>query len=214
MIDRAAQGDAQARTAFARVYMEVVRRTLQARWRGGSLEQSVEDAVQDVFLDCLKQRGALTRVEAGRRGGFGAFLHGVVANIARRYERSRVRHGARQMSLEIDVSDRAPSVARAFDQAWLQHLLGLAVAKLRNAAADDEAHERLELLSLRFGDGLPVRDIAARWQRDPAELHVAYARARREFGRALRDVLREHLAEGEVASEDALDQRLAEMLGD
>lgn len=214
MIDRAARGDPQARAAFARAYLDVVRRTLHLRWRGGSLEQSVEDAVQDVFLDCLKQRGALTRVQAGRHGGFGAFLHGVVANVARRYERSRGRHGARQKPLAAEVSDRAPSLGQAFDQAWLQHLLGLAVANLRGTADDEEAHRRLELLSLRFGDGLALREIAARWQCDPTELHVAYARARREFGRALRGVLREHLAEGEVASDAALDERLAEMLGE
>ena len=97
---------------------------------------------------------------------------------------------------------------------FLQHLLGLAVANLRGTADDEEAHRRLELLSLRFGDGLALREIAARWQCDPTELHVAYARARREFGRALRGVLREHLAEGEVASDAALDERLAEMLGE
>jgi len=47
------------------------------------------------------------------------------------------------------------------------------------------------LLELRFGDGLPIREIAARWETDAAALHREYAKARREFEDALRDVIRD-----------------------
>jgi RNA polymerase sigma-70 factor (ECF subfamily) len=42
---------------------------------------------------------------------------------------------------------------------------------------------------MRFEDGLPIRDIAERWQCDPAWLHHEFARARRDFKRALGQAL-------------------------
>jgi len=43
------------------------------------------------------------------------------------------------------------------------------------------ALRRVELLHLRFHDGLPIREIAERWQADAAQVHHDYARARQEF---------------------------------
>jgi hypothetical protein len=50
----------------------------------------------------------------------------------------------------------------------------------------------VELLRLRFHDGLPIREIARLWQADPAKLHHEYATARQEFLAALRDVVAFH----------------------
>jgi RNA polymerase sigma-70 factor (ECF subfamily) len=58
------------------------------------------------------------------------------------------------------------------------------------AGRDGEAAlRRVELLRLRFQEGLPVREIARRWAVDPATLHREYARARKEFKAALLDVM-------------------------
>ena len=43
-----------------------------------------------------------------------------------------------------------------------------------------------------FHDGLPIRDIAAYWEIDPAKLHHEYATARWEFRTALRAVVAFH----------------------
>jgi hypothetical protein len=51
-----------------------------------------------------------------------------------------------------------------------------------------EAVRRVELLRLRFEEGLPIRAIAERWGVAAAELHHAYAKARQEFRAALLDV--------------------------
>ena len=48
------------------------------------------------------------------------------------------------------------------------------------------------LLRLRFHEELPIREIAARWQEDPARLHHEYATARDEFRTALRAVVAFH----------------------
>ena len=55
-----------------------LRRTHNLKWHGHRLAQEIEDAVQHVFLECYRERGALDKVEAGRAGGFRAFLVGVM----------------------------------------------------------------------------------------------------------------------------------------
>ena len=57
-----------------------------ARWRRDPLRQGVADAVQDVFLDCLRPGGALERADPAR-GTFRIYLHGIVRNVALRHER-------------------------------------------------------------------------------------------------------------------------------
>jgi RNA polymerase sigma-70 factor (ECF subfamily) len=54
------------------------------------------------------------------------------------------------------------------------------------------ALRRVELLRLRFHEGLPIREIARRWRDDPATLHREYARAREEFKEALIGVMAFH----------------------
>ena len=87
MIQDAAAGDGAARAEFARRYTPLVRAYLGARWRATPLVAEIDDAAQDVFLGCFRDGGVLTRVEAGRPGGFRAFLFGVVRNGARQVER-------------------------------------------------------------------------------------------------------------------------------
>ena len=57
---------------------------------------------------------------------------------------------------------------------------------------NDHAVRRVELLRLRFSEGLPIREIAARWEEEPERVHYHYKRAREEFKEALREVVRTH----------------------
>ena len=61
-------------------------------------------------------------------------------------------------------------------------------AQLAGAAA---AH-RVELLRLRFHDGLPIREIARRWNCNADAVHRDYARTREEFKAALSEVVSYH----------------------
>src|SRR5262249_4623098 len=63
-----------------------------------------------------------------------------------------------------------------------------ALAAVRGAAAT----RRVELLRLRFHDGMPIREIARHWGLDAATVHHEYARARHEFHSALRDMVAFH----------------------
>jgi RNA polymerase sigma-70 factor (ECF subfamily) len=212
----AAQGRVGDREAIARRYADVVRAYLGARWRGSPLASEVEDAAQEVFLDCFKEGGALERVDPTRAGGFRAFLFGVVRNVALRAERSAARRRVKPADDSFDA-DRLPADERSlsvvFDRAWATAIVREAAARQTERAArdGDAALRRVELLRLRFHDGLPIREIAARWREEPDRLHHEYARARDEFRAALEEVVAfHHPGSREDAREEA--RRLLDVL--
>src|SRR5262245_60126495 len=196
----AADGRAADREEFARRYGPVIRACLGARWRGGALSAEVEDAAQEVFVDCFREGGAVERAEPGRPGGFRAFLFGVVRNVALRFERNharrRVRPGAEAFDGDGVPADDA-SLATVFDREWATSVVREAAARQAERAAkagngnngNNDALRRVDLLRLRFHDGLAIREIAARWGVDADVLHHEYAKARAEFRAALEDVI-------------------------
>jgi DNA-directed RNA polymerase specialized sigma24 family protein len=165
--------------------------------------------VQDVFVACFKAGGALDRADAAV-GGFRAFLAGVVRNVARQHETRRARRREQMPPSEFEVAARDAALSRVFDRAWAREIMRQAAERQaeRAAAKGEEALRRVELLRLRFHDGLPIRDIARRWNADPARLHHEYAQARQEFRAALLDVVTFHrpgaAAEAEEEAADLL----------
>jgi RNA polymerase sigma-70 factor (ECF subfamily) len=188
LIHDAARGDPVARDRFARVYLPVVKAYLSARWRDAA--RDADDAAQDVFVQCFKAGGILERAAADRPGGFRAYLLGAVRNVARRQELRRRPVDSLPDGLPGD--DTGPE--QAFDRAWARALLREAAAVQQQSAerAGPAAVRRVDLLRLRFHDGLPIRDIAQRWGEDPAKLHREYATARDEFRAALKEVIAFH----------------------
>ncbi len=203
LIRDAAAGDAAARERFARVYRPVVKAYLAARWR--SISQNVDDAAQDVFVECFRAGGLLEKADADRPGGFRAFLLGAVRNVARRYESRR--RPTEELPADLAADDTGP--AEAFDRAWAKSLLREAARAQEAAATTEAATMRVRLLKARFQDGLPIRDIAAKWGEDAAKLHREYATARDEFRAALRTVVAFHLPDATAAE---IDRACAELL--
>lgn len=192
LIRGAAGGDASARETVARRYEPVIRRYLRARWGNGPLQHELDDAVQEVFVEFFRESGALSNVQPDRPGGFRAFLHGVVRNVALRIEARRAR--ARESPpADADALNQVPhdetALSAVFDRAWAQSIMREAAARQAELADTDDARRRVELLRLRFGENLPIREIAARWRSDAAQVHREHAKARAEFRRALLDVL-------------------------
>lgn len=207
LIHDAARGDRAARDRFGRVYLPVARTYFAARWRGSTQSPSVDDAAQDLFVECFRSGGLLEKVDVDRPGGFRAFLLGAARNVARRHE-SRQRPN-NPLPDEIPGDDSGP--AEAFDKAWARALLREA-ASVQHRSADQSgaaAVRRVQLLRLRFHEGFPIRDIAKRWNEDPAKLHHEYATARDEFRAALKEVVAFHHP-GAPAGE--LDRLAAELL--
>ena len=209
----AADGRPLDRETFAARYGPVIRATLGARWRKSVLAGEVDDAVQDVFLECFREQGALARVEPGRPGGFRGFLYGVTRNVARRHEekfqRRREDPAGSKVPLE-GIEGREDSSSEVFDRAWATSMMRQAAAHQRDVAAErgEDAVRRTRLLTLRFEEGLPIREIAARWDEDPARLHREYAKARSEFKACLREVMRLH----QVDDGKALDDECARLI--
>lgn len=213
IVQKAAAGDAAARSVFARTYQPVIRAYLGARWRGSNYLAYLDDAAQDAFVDCFRDGGALHRVDPSRSVKFRTFLYGVVRNVALRYE-ERTNKGREKQAdtlIAAAVPSREEALSRVFDRAWAQAVVRRAAERQALAAEGrgPEAQERVELLRLRFGENLPIRDIAKRWNTDAARLHRAYRRARQEFQVALQVEVSEHHA-GTPAE---IEQECAELLG-
>lgn len=196
----AAEGRTTAAARFVQAYEPVVRRYLEARWRGTPLAAQVDDAVQEVFLECFKEEGLLAKADPHTIRSFRAFFLGLVRNVSRRFEerRRRRREEGWNTLLARDREAAEARLSRLFDREWARALLRQAVARLMEAARrrGAPARRRVELLRLHFYADRPIREIARAWDMDPAVLHRQYARARREFAAALRQVLREHNLEG------------------
>jgi hypothetical protein len=123
----------------------------------------------------------------------------------------------RQPAAGIDgatIKAREEQLSRVFDRSWAQTMMRLASELMRARAEAGGASARLgiELLRLRFQDGLPIREIAAQWEMDAEAVHRTYARARAEFHTCLRMIVRDHA----VRTEQDLDaecRRLLALLG-
>lgn len=191
LIERAAEGETAGREEFARRYLPLVRGHLESRWRGSSLESEVDDAAQEVFVACFRERGALSRSHAVT-GGFGAFLYGVIRNVALQFERSKVRRLDR---VEVGVTDdpvsEASGLSRAFDRGYARAVVGEALETMRRRAEiqGEAARKRFELLAERTVGGKAIRELAQEWREDARSLHLEEAKARREFRSALRQVV-------------------------
>src|SRR3954453_2942429 len=95
LLREAAAGDEAPRAEFAARYAPMVRAYLAARWRGSGRPGELDAAVQEVFLECLRDGGLLERAGADRPGGFRAFLYGAVRKVALRAEARRAGQVAR-----------------------------------------------------------------------------------------------------------------------
>jgi RNA polymerase sigma-70 factor (ECF subfamily) len=211
VIRGAAAGDAAQGEEFARRYAPIVRAYLAARWRGSSYQRELDDAVQEVFVECFRQSGALAQVDASRAGGFRPFLYGIVRNVALRLETRQARAHRTQSPHELEqVQAREESLSRVFDRAWARALLREAAQRQAAQAqqAGTAALRRVELLRLRFHDGLPIREIAHRWGADAAVVHRDYAKARQEFKAALVEVVAFH----HPGSRSEIEQECANLL--
>lgn len=190
MIRDAAFGDAQQRDALARRYAPAIKAYLRARWTDARRSADIDDATQEVFVELFRDGGVLERANEDR-GGFRAFLYGVVRNVALRIESRRA---AQTTPIEQDqlssITADETRLSIAFDRAWAIVTVRAAADRMRRTAGTDpDALRRVELLRLRFESDMPIREIAAEWGTDATQLHHEYARARAEFREALRNEL-------------------------
>jgi RNA polymerase sigma-70 factor (ECF subfamily) len=192
LISGAANGNAADQDEFVRLYQGPIGAYLSARWQGKSLAASVDDTAQEVFIECFRKDGVLERADPARDGGFRPFLYGVVRNVALRLEAAKAKEAeGLQAAAAEEVAADETSLSQAFDRAWAKSTMQQAARRQLEVAqaVGEEAVRRVELLKLRFQEGLPIRDIASLWQVPAETLHREYAKARQEFKLALREVV-------------------------
>lgn len=215
LIEGAAAGERESLQKFVERYQGLVREWLRARWRRTDKEALIDDALQEALLECIKRGGALTRVDRSRAGGFRPFLQGVVRNVAARYQTRRARDKRR--GGELLSPDQVPSPQTTVSQAIDQELARALVREAADAMAaranrlGASARLRVEILRLRFGDDLPIRDIATRLGEDPDRVHHQYAKAREEYRRMLLAVVARRLP-GTRAEVEGHCERLMDLL--
>ena len=79
------------------------------------------------------------------------------------------------------------------DRGLAQSMVRLAAERMavRAEGLGESARRRIEILRLRFQEGLPIRTVAERLGLDRDYCHHQYGKARSEFGKALREVVAE-----------------------
>ena len=215
MLRAASSGNAEARSVFSQSYRATIRGYLEVRWRGRVLSADIDDATQEVFVECLKPGGVLERADAAR-GDFRGLLFGVVRNVARRFEERAAERGRiwpEDSAWLQQVADDEAGQATEFDRSWAKELVRRAKSEHRERALEDgePGQRRIELLERRFGSNEAIRDIAGKWGVPAQDVHNAYRKARTEFYRCLREVVAFHAPAG--ADLDAECRRLLTLLG-
>ena len=86
------------------------------------------------------------------------------------------------------------SLSRSFDREWARAVMKEAASLQaeRARASGKNALVRMEILRLKFQEGLPIREIATKLALDATHVHRQYAVARREFREALFDTVKFH----------------------
>ena len=217
MLRAASAGNAGAKSIFARSYTAPIRAYLGHRWRDNGLAAAIDDALQDVFVECMKPGGVLDNADK-ERGDFRALLYGVVRNVARRFEHRAADPSRLQTAESVHLDDlpaQQEALSRVFDRAWARSLLREAVLRHAQAArrGDEATRARYRIVRLRHQQGMPIRDIAVQLDEpDVDAVHNAYRRGRREFRAFLREVVARHTGAGSE-SIDAECRRVTELLG-
>lgn len=217
LIADAAAGVTAARDEFVGRYGHEIRAQLHRRWRRTALWHEVDDAVQEVFVECFKPHGVLERADPTVPAGFRALLGAVVRNVALRFEERGARQRPKAVSDDsrgLDQPPAATSVAHPLDREWAYALIREAVEEQEHlaAAAGPKAMLRFRLLELRFHGNRSIAEIAAQWSLAPDHVHHQYAKARHDFVRALMRVLKRRFPAATTAQLEARSKELVQLL--
>ncbi len=209
----AAGGDRSMRQVFCQRYEPVIRAYLAARWRLPRDHDDVSDAAQEVFVHCLRDGGALGRVDPSAPGGLRAFLYGVTARTAAQIERQRARWGRDGGPRDFDaagIEGNEATLSHAFDRAWATMLAREALREQRRlaAAGNDRMRLRLYCLEQRLVHGRWPRDIATHLDVTPQRASELLREGMRDYRAALLSVMAAHHPE---ETERELERRCEEL---
>jgi RNA polymerase sigma factor (sigma-70 family) len=193
MIVAAGAGEVAARDRFARAYGSVIRAYLCARWHVPVTHEAVDDGAQEVFIQCFKPGGALQGVDPTGPARFRTYLYAIVRHVADRIERT---NGMRRTTQEpsgagLDDLERSEAtLSRVFDRAWVGMITrGAWLLMASRIDESAEGRDRIQILDLRFKDGLSSGEIAERLALEPGYVYQQLRNAKRDFRAALVEVV-------------------------
>jgi RNA polymerase sigma-70 factor (ECF subfamily) len=166
----------------------VIRAYLAARWNCSQEREDVTDGAQEIFFQCFKPGGALTRVSEDRPGGFRAYLYGVTRNVAGTLDASRAR--SRHESLPTTLTSEDPSLSQVFDRAFAVAITREARDLFRaRAMRSESAFQRYRALELTYERGSRAEDVGCELGLPGSAVYALVSRARKEFRAILLQVV-------------------------
>ena len=212
--DRDVETWTAALEAITLLYRPVFVRHLVLRLRVSP--DRAEDLVQTFLLEKLLDQNVL-RQASPQKGRFRSFLLKVFSNFALSQLRQQQAHKRRPSSPDAERVDDLPELASgeapladSFDALWARQVLARTVERLREECLSKERQILWGVLEARilgpiFNDSplMPYEELVAKFGlRSPSEASNLLITAKRLFARALREVVRETVADdGEVESE-------------
>jgi RNA polymerase sigma-70 factor (ECF subfamily) len=210
LVAAAAAGDSEARSralgTLAEAYWAPVYTYI--RFKAQRSHEEAADLTQEFFAG-LVEKDWLSRFDPARarlRTYFRMLVDGLDANDWKARGRARRGGGARDLSLDVDAVRAAYEAAaassqdspeQAFEREWARSVFSMAVERYRAASAKDGREVRFALFAAYDleGDAAPERpryeDLARRHATTAVDVTNQLAAARRDFRRAVLDVLRE-----------------------
>lgn len=178
------------------------------RFKARRTHEEAADLTQEFFVG-LVEKDWLARFDPGKarlRTYFRMLVDGLDANEWKARGRVKRGGGAPALSLDVDAvravyeaaaASRQDSPEQAFEREWARSVFSMAVERFRVACAGDGCEVRFALFSAYDleGDASPERpryeDLARRHGTTTVDVTNQLAAARRDFRRAVLDVLRE-----------------------
>ena len=190
LVERARAGDASAFAALIARYERACLAIAYAKLRN---PDAAGDIVQEAFLKAWQGIRNL-----GNAASFGAWLGQIVRNLATDQQRMKLRRGtADGLSAEVEL---AAAVATGDGSDPTEAVSGRETVGAVEAALGELDETTREIVTLRYFDGLPSREIGVIVGMSPAAVDMRLSRARQELRAKLEHVLDPFVASGKCGA--------------
>ncbi|UCC75319.1 MAG: sigma-70 family RNA polymerase sigma factor [Anaerolineales bacterium] len=125
--------------------------------------QTVADLTSEVFTRFL----AALRKQAGRPNSIRPWLYGTASRVVKEYYRSRRRRDVVSLDESLAVKQMGPE--QTTEKMWVRRQLRQAIQRL--------TEDQKMVLALRFGENLPIREVATRMNKSEGAVKMLRARA-------------------------------------
>lgn len=168
LLSRARSFDQEALTQIHNLYYDAIYRYISFRVAN---THSVEDLTSEVFTRFLRSLNERSAPRNSIRG----WLFGTASRVVKEHYRRESR--AKLAPLNETIADTGVDLAHDLQTNIDNERLRLAIAEL----TDDQQH----VLALRFGYGMPIRDVAGTMNKSEGSIKMLQARAIASLGRLL-----------------------------